>query len=151
MVWGCIDGKGPGPLYVVEGTMRRDQYKRVLNDVLLPYVSASGYNENSWTFQQDNAPCHTAKTIKNFMSSRNIPVLAWPGNSPDLSPIENVWYLLKSLVYKRSNPSKEILIKNIQEVWNGSPEIRQCIDLCLQSMPRRIKAVIKNKGGHTKY
>lgn len=48
---------------------------------------------SSWTFQQDNAPCHTAVMNKEFLN-QNLPdrwIKDWPPNSPDLSWIENVW------------------------------------------------------------
>lgn len=40
-------------------------------------------------FQQDIAPCNTSKKGKNLFKQNVIKVLDWPGNSTDLSPIEN--------------------------------------------------------------
>ncbi|CAD6993144.1 unnamed protein product, partial [Ceratitis capitata] len=37
-VWSVTSAEGMGPLYIVEGTMRRDQYKRVLETRLLPQI-----------------------------------------------------------------------------------------------------------------
>ena len=39
-------------------------------------------------FQQDLFLCHTSKMVKNFMA-KNITILDWPGNPPDVYPIEN--------------------------------------------------------------
>ena len=41
-------------------------------------------------FMQDGAPCHKAKIFGNFLKSKTIQVVDWPGNSPDLNPIENL-------------------------------------------------------------
>ena len=38
---------------------------------------------------------HTAEATKNWMSENEIRVIDWPPYSPDLSPIENVWAVLK--------------------------------------------------------
>ena len=46
---------------------------------------------------QDGAPCHRAKVTTNFLRE-NIAVLEWPGNSPDLNPIENLWEVPKDEV-----------------------------------------------------
>lgn len=100
---------------------------------------------------QDGAPCHTARSIKNIFSTHNIPVLPWPGNFPDLNAIENVWSLLKSKVYSLPNPTLTILKQNITDVWENSPEIKEIIERCYESMPDRISAVISAKGGPTKY
>lgn len=41
-------------------------------------------------FQQDNALCHTARSIKVLMKDHQIKTLSWPAQSPDLSTIENL-------------------------------------------------------------
>ena len=42
-------------------------------------------------WQQDNATAHTAKVVKTWLAA-NVKLLEdWPANSPDLSPIENLW------------------------------------------------------------
>lgn len=151
MVWGAITINGPGPLYFVEGTMKQDQYKKVLETVALPYFHEIGFWTSSFIFMQDGAPCHTAKSVKKFISDKNIPLLPWPGNSPDLNPIENVWHELKRLVYKENNTNRQVLIENIKKIWYEAPEIKACIKACIESMPRRIKAVKLVKGGNTKY
>ncbi len=45
-------------------------------------------------FQQDNAKPHAAITTA-WLRSRRVRVLNWPACSPDLSPIENIWCLIK--------------------------------------------------------
>ena len=72
-----------------------------------------------------------------------------PANSLDLNPIQNMWWKLKKFVQVKSALSKEDRIIAIRKRWK---EIN--IDYCqslITSMPARIKAVIKARGGETKY
>src|SRR5271155_4385015 len=85
MVWSCNSNKGTGRLYVVQGMMKQDQYKSVLQDRLIPQLREWFPDGEAVTFMQDGAPCHTAKSVTAFLASENIPLLKWPGNSPDMN------------------------------------------------------------------
>ena len=54
-------------------------------------------------YMQNNAPCHTAKSVKTFLSEEDVTVMEWPAQSPDLNPTENVWKLLNERA-KEKNP-----------------------------------------------
>jgi hypothetical protein len=78
-------------------------------------------------------------------------VLKWPSYSPDLNPIENLWSHLKRELGTYDQPPRGILElwDRVQEKWEEiEPQV--CRDL-IESMPRRMAAVIKAKGGVTKY
>ncbi len=73
--------------HVLEGTMNAERYIKILEQHMLP--------SRQRVFQQDNANPHTAAiTTARFRSSR-VRVLNWPTCSPDLSPIEYIWHIIK--------------------------------------------------------
>ncbi|XP_065642735.1 uncharacterized protein LOC136074357 [Hydra vulgaris] len=145
MVWSVICGKGTGRLYIVQGTMRQDQYKEVLEQKLIPQV-LEWFPDGEFIFMQDTAPCHMAKSIKKFLGEKKIPLLDWPGNSPDLNPIENLWELLKREVsLKELVTNKTQLIEKLIEGWHRNPHIKELAQKCIDSMPRRVEAVIAAK------
>ncbi len=52
-------------------------------------------------FQQDNAKPHTAAITTEWCCSRRVRVLNWSACSPDLSPIENIWRIIKRKIRQR--------------------------------------------------
>ena len=91
---------------------------KVLENNLL--TLAERKHHASYAFQQDNAPIHISKPTLTFFRERNINVLSWPANSPDLNPIENAWAKLSRLVYKDGKQfnSKSELEDAISPSWN---------------------------------
>ena len=46
------------------------------------------FANNSWTLHHDNAPAHTALSMREFLATKQITVLQHPAYSPDLAPID---------------------------------------------------------------
>jgi hypothetical protein len=44
------------------------------------------FANNSWIFHHDNAPAHTALSVKGFSATKQIIMLEHPAYSPDLAP-----------------------------------------------------------------
>ena len=150
MVWSVISLHGPGRLHIVKNMMNAEQYRAVLETRLLPQLQ-EWFPDGNCVFMQDSAPCHTANVIKGYFTEIGLEVLPWPGNSPDLNPIEGVWFNLKDRVNEIISTNKRDLIERIIQVWHHNRDIPTLIEKYYASMPNRIAAVIKAKGGSTKY
>ena len=102
-------------------------------------------------FQHDNDLKHTAKITKKWLSDNNIEVLSWPSQSPDLNLIEHLWNDIDKWIRALNTEirGKEMLWEHVEKVWNET-SIDTCSTL-IQSMPERIKDVLKSKGGHTRW
>uniref|UniRef100_A0AAY5L5H5 Tc1-like transposase DDE domain-containing protein n=1 Tax=Esox lucius TaxID=8010 RepID=A0AAY5L5H5_ESOLU len=148
-IWGCFSKAGIGQICLCEGRMNQAKYKVILEEHLLPSALKMFPNSENWFFQQDNAPCHTARSIKVWMEDHQIKTLSWPAQSPDLNPIENLWNLMKRKMDGHKPSNKAELLEFLCQEWNKVTQ-QQC-DRLVESMPRRIKAVIKNQGYSTKY
>jgi DDE superfamily endonuclease len=151
MVWGCMGWEGVGRLAEVEGKMDADQYVSILEDNLLPSLEESGFSAEDVIFQQDNDPKHTSKKATKWFEDNDINILDWAPQSPDLNPIEHLWQHVKQRLGEYSTMPKGVweIWERVAEVWNEIPP-EVCQNL-IESMPRRLEAVIKAKGGHTKY
>lgn len=148
MIWGTMSAKGRGSLHFVpkKTTVNSDRYIKILEDKLQACMNI----HQTTVFQHDMAPCHNSKKTNDWLRQRGIAVLHWPGNSPDLSPIENLWHLFKQRVAEH-NPVNEKSLKDIiVKVWCSEITQQYCKRL-VRSMPSRIQKVINCNGFATKY
>ena len=89
------------------------------------------------------------KTTQEKMNKRGFGVIGFPPLSPDVNPIEHFSQHLKQEKVKHNPTSLNTLRDVINDCWKNikTDVIRKSID----SMPGRIKTVLKEKSGHTKY
>lgn len=149
MVWGSFSACGRGNLWFLppNTTMRAANYLKVLQERLLPMMEI----RQTSIFMHDGAPCHRAKSVARWLHEQSVTVLSpWPGNSPDLNPLENLWSILKTKVAQHNPTSLQHLHEVIREVWCREIDPELCKRL-VHNMPQRVREVLKNKGGPTKY
>lgn len=97
MICGAFNGnRGKGGLFFLPkgNTMNGTQYSDVLQNQILGFYQLHQCD----FFMHDGAPAHKTKTVSKWLSDNNVRVFEWPGNSPDLNPIENCWKVIKDKV-----------------------------------------------------
>ena len=85
------------------------------------------------------------------MEELRLTMLQWPAQSPDLNPIEHLWSHLKRQLngWSRQPASMIELWERVEYEWENIP--REVVEKLIDSMPRRVAAVLKAKGAMTNY
>jgi transposase len=151
MVWGCMLWEGVGFAAKIDGRMDGDLYTQILDEDLQASLEFFGKDPADIIFQQDNDPKHTCRKAKQWFSDHGYEVMVWPAQSPDLNPIEHLWTIVKKRLSDYENPPAGVheLWERIQVEWDKiEPEVCQRL---IESMPRRVLALKKAKGGYIKY
>jgi transposase len=128
------------------------EYVSVVADTFLP-KGEHLFRSSRWVLQQDNDPSHKksaerAVAAYNKEHGTNIQLLQhWPPNSPDLSPIENLWGYVQGKVNARGCKTfaefKEAVVSELKAVPRHM--LRNLVD----SMTTRMADCLKVKGGKT--
>ena len=80
MMLGCISCDGVGRLAKVDGRMNAKGYISLLRKELLPFMTSLG---PEFVFMDDNAPCHRARAVVQWMTQKKLKRLeSWPPQSP---------------------------------------------------------------------
>ncbi|KAL0180149.1 hypothetical protein M9458_025591, partial [Cirrhinus mrigala] len=113
----------------------------ILRPIVVPFI-----HDHHLMLQHD-----VAWRCTQFLEAENIPVLAWPAYSPDMSPIEHVWDALDRRIRQRVLVPANIqqLRTAIEEEWTNIPQAT--INNLINSMRRRCVALREANGGHTRY
>ncbi len=110
---------------------------------------------SSWVLQQDNDPAHFK--AGNIISDRNnrqmgsrmelLPDL--PGNSPDLSPIDNLWAFVDAEVAKKGCKTFEEFKAAVNLTFETIP--RSMRQKLIATIPKRVTKCVDHEGAKTGY
>jgi len=128
----------------------------IYNSHLIPFLFSLDQPIKKLKVVEDNAKYHLAGPNREISSAFGVQKLPLPANSPDLSPIENVWHFFKQRLRKRFSKnvedrphSEDELFTIMEEEWDAMDQ--RVIDRLIDSMPSRIQAIIACEGSHIKW
>ncbi len=147
MVWAGVCYGQWTQVHFIDGILNAQRYRdETLRPIVVPFI-----HDHHLMLQHDNAWPHVARICTQFLDAENIPVLAWPAYSPDMSPIEHVWDALDRCIRQRVP-----VPANIQQIHTAIEEERTntpqaTFNNLINSMGRRCVAMREANGGHTRY
>lgn len=147
MIWGCMCSAGVGQIVILEGKVTAAVYLKLVQEVLIP--EGKRLIGENFILQQDNAPIHKAKLVTKYLKDANVNVLTWPPQSPDLSPIENLWSLLKYRIAEKAPRNLAQLRCYITDIWSQI-SASEC-EKYTHSLPTRLARMSERNGGHCGY
>ena len=158
-VWGMISFQSVSELHIIsKGQMVNGAYymDSILADTCMAAIKRKAKtgtifeksmlpNMSEFYFMQDGAPAHIAKLTRQWCAE-NLPNFwrkgDWPGNSPDLNPIENAWgYLKEKMTNMREVSTLMGLEKNLKKAWRSIPN--DFLENLISGMPNRVRRVLE--------
>ena len=145
MMWATISNNSKTELVHVPGKLTAVGYRV---NIIQPHL-IHAIDRQLELFQQDNARLRQAPLSMDYLEQNNINALPWLSKSPELNPIEQLWDHLDKRVRQGQSPSQTVdqLCQKLQQEWRSIP--RNNVNKWIESMPRRCRALLTARGGHT--
>ncbi|GBO12370.1 hypothetical protein AVEN_142017-1 [Araneus ventricosus] len=141
-----------GPLIRLETTLTGNRYLSILPDHLHSFMSIL-HSDGMGQFQKDNATSHASRVATKWLQehSSDFRHFHWPPKSSEMNIIEDNRDALIHAVEKRSPPPRTPmdLLTALQDSWCEKPP--ECLQTLVETMTRRVAALLRARGGPTRY
>jgi len=152
MVWWGVSYEGVTKLHFCEqGVKTRavNYQNNILEKVVKPLSDTFVVGKN-WTFQQDSAPAHKAKTTQRWLEV-NLPGFIaapdWPSGSPYLNPLDyRLWSVLEEKACSKPHRNIESLKADLIKSAASIP--LEMVPAVIDEWPDRMKKCINVNSGH---
>jgi hypothetical protein len=127
-----------------------DWYKywfQVCKPHLIPFAEKCKQRRSSTIIQQDGAGSHSHHWIQRQFRKASLTILKWPGNSPDLNPIEKAWGTMKRRTTYRGAPTQRA---GMTKSWfaNWPAMDLASVQAWIEALPHNIAEIIRLEGGN---
>lgn len=154
-VWcGIVDSQIIGP-HFFDQSLNGERYLQFLQHDLPGLLDDVAYATRlTMWFQQDGAPPHFARIVRNFLDERypekwigrGGPV-PWPPRSPDLtSPDFFLWGYVKDVVFRNPPTTREDMKDRIREACRAIP--LAVLEATVRNFEKRVNLCIRENGRH---
>jgi transposase len=150
-VWGGFTAEVHCPPFFFDASVTSEVYLNVLQNHLVPFLRSRGKLRSTY-FQQDGAPPHVGRNVKEFLQqtfpqriiSRCFEI-PWPARSPDLTPMDFFyWGYIKQKVYTERFENVEQLKDKIRRVISEIDQ--EVLQHAVRSMPGRLARLVEIGG-----
>lgn len=147
-VWAAISRWGNSKLFRVPSYWNSPTYVNFLKKKAIPDLRR--ISGPDFIFEHDGDGAHRGREVKEYLAEADFQVLEdLPARSPDVPPIEEEWKLLGDGVRNRRFKTLDGLWNAMRAAWEDiSPEI---IESLVNSVPNRLREILRKHGGVTKY
>ena len=146
MVWGGISLNNKTDLIFIRENLTAERYvEEVVQNDTLPFAHEIGPD---FELMQEGARAHTSRVTTRFLEDSGIQVMDWPPRSPDQNCIEHFWDLIGRRLHNRQQTLQKLEDALLEE-WRVIPQ--ETIRTLIRSTSRRCQAVIRARGGNTRY
>ena len=148
-------GKGVIGCHQYTGHINGEKFSQIIKDYF-PTLFVNSANEKGTVFLQDGDPSQNSALARETWESLGYSMFSIPPRSPDLNPIENTFHSIGKKLKKDALNSEKLQNESYEDFCARAKKTclefdKDIINRTIESMPRRIQAVIDGKGLRTKY
>lgn len=145
--WKFTSKTGKLTLRSLDGIGWYRHWKEILVPRLIPFYLELKKTYPEAMVMEDGAAGHEHHFCQAVLRANSVVKIDWPGNSPDLNPIEQAWFHLKQATTSRGAPStQKEMVSQWKKKWASLSQ--SDIVLWIEGMMANIQKVIELKGGN---